>query len=86
MWIKCKKKGDFVFLNLEKAIFISLVTGSSEQYIVVEFDDRVCRINEFENENFEEIKQKLMGLDNENYDEEQARIKLMSSALGSLHD
>lgn len=27
---------------------------------MVEFDDRVCRINEFKNENFEEIKQKLM--------------------------
>lgn len=62
MWIKCKKKGNLAFINLEKAIFISLVTGSSAQYIVVEFDDRVCRINEFENENFEEIKQKLMEL------------------------
>lgn len=53
---------------------------------MVEFDGRACKITEYENENFEEIKQKLMGLDNENYDEEQARIKLMSSALGSLHD
>lgn len=62
MWIKYKNKGNLAFINLEKAIFISLVTGSSEQYIVVEFDGRVCRINEFENENFEEIKQKLMEL------------------------
>jgi|GEM_PF-4913078 len=62
MWIKSKHKGDLVFLNLEKAEFISLVTGSDEQYIVVEFADRVTRINEFGTENFEEIKSKLMGL------------------------
>lgn len=72
MWIKCKKKGDLVFLNLEKVMYISLVTGSNEQYIVVEFDDGEYKIFEYEIENFEEIKQKLMGLDNENYDEEQA--------------
>lgn len=62
MWIKYKNKGKLVFLNLEKAEYITLVTGSNEQYVVVEFDDKVCRINEFENENFEEIKQKLMEL------------------------
>lgn len=62
MWIKCKHKGNLIFINLEKAECITLVTGSNEQYVVVEFDDRVYRINKFENENFEEIKQKLMEL------------------------
>lgn len=62
MWIKCKHKGNLVFLNSEKVEYTTLVTGSNERYIVVKFDDRVCRINEFENENFEEIKQKLMEL------------------------
>lgn len=62
MWIKYKNKGNIVFINLEKAEYISLVTGSGEQCIVVEFDDRVCKINELENENFEEIKAKLMEL------------------------
>lgn len=62
MWIKFKYKGNLCFLNLEKADFTTLVTGDKEQYIVVEIDGRVCRINEFENENFEEIKQKLMEL------------------------
>lgn len=62
MWIKCKKKGDLVFLNLEKVMYISLVTGANEQYIVVEFDDGEYKIFEYEIENFEEIKQKLMEL------------------------
>lgn len=62
MWIKYKYKGNLCFLNLEKADLITLVTGDKEEYMVVELDGRVCRINEFENENFEEIKQKLMEL------------------------
>lgn len=86
MWIKYKNKGNLAFINLEKAECVTLVTGSNEQCVVVEFADRVCKINEFENENFEEIKAKLMSWDNENYNEEQAGIKLMSSTLDSLHD
>lgn len=62
MWIKYKHKGNLVFLNLEKADCITLVTGSNEQCIVVEFDGSACKITEYENENFEEIKQKLMEL------------------------
>lgn len=62
MWIKYKNKGNLLFLNLEKAERIALVTGYEEQYIVVEFDDRNCKITECENESFEEIKQKLMEL------------------------
>lgn len=62
MWIKYKYKGNLIFLNLEKADLITLITGHEEQYIVVELDGRVCKITECENENFEEIKQKLMEL------------------------
>lgn len=62
MWIKYKYKGNLCFLNLEHVEAVTLVTDDKEQYIVVEFNNSTYKIEDSENENFEEIKQKLMEL------------------------
>lgn len=62
MWIKYKYKGNLCFLNLEYVQIITFIEVDKEQHIAFEFSDSVYRIKESENENFEEIKKKLMEL------------------------
>lgn len=62
MWIKYKYKGNLCFLNLEHAEAVTLVTNDRKQCIVVEINGSIYKIVDSENENFEEIKQKLMEL------------------------
>lgn len=86
MWVKCKYKGNLCFFNSGYVQIITFIEVDKEQYIVFEFSDSVYKIKESENENFKEIKAKLMGLGDENYNEEQAGTKLISSTLDSLYD